>query len=66
MTPQNCSLEDRNSSTVQCSPHAVEQSIIVKWFGKELDRSSPQGFHSHLLVTLCCDEDDGNSDVISV
>jgi hypothetical protein len=59
-------LEDRENSTVQCCPHTVEQSIIVKWFGKELYRSSPQGLHSHLLVTLRCDEDDGNSEVISV
>ena len=32
--------------------------------GKELYRSSPQGLHPHLLVTLRSDEDDGNSEVI--
>jgi hypothetical protein len=65
MTPPIRFLEDQENSTVQCCPHTVEQNIIVKWFRKELYRSSPQGLHPHLLVTLRGDEDNGNSEVIS-
>ena len=41
-------------------------SLIIKWFGKELDRSSPQGLHPNLLIPLRSDEDNGNSEVVSV